>query len=235
MDVVWDIANMVAGPFTYPHFRTHGLHHPVREWAGTLRRWATRPRPAPLPEGGPLFLMALQLETDFMIRRAGPPDGLAGALRRVAASFAAHAPAGAKLIVKPHPLDPGLTDWRAIAAEAAGDRALWRDGGGIEPLLPRLTGLVTVNSTAGLTALRAGVPVAALGRASYDALCWDGPLDGFWRAAAPPDPARVRAFVQALAAATQVPGHFDGPRMAAGAEAVAARILGERPAGRRAA
>jgi capsular polysaccharide export protein len=226
MDVAWDLANIIASPFSYPHFRTHALRHPAAEWAGTLRRWARRGRPAPLPDDEkPLFLMALQLETDFQIRHHGPPEGLPEALRRVAASFAAHAPCGARLIVKPHPLDPGLVDWRRIAEAAAGERILWRDGGAIEPLLPRLAGLVTVNSTAGLTALRAGVPVTALGQAIYEPLCWRGRLDAFWREAAPPDPSRVRAFVRALAAATQVPGHFDGPRMAAGAGAVAERIL----------
>ncbi len=235
MDVAWDLVNMAAGPATYPHFQTHALRDPVAEWAGTLRRWATRRRPPPLPAGGPLFLVALQLETDFQIRVNGPPEGLAAALGRVCADFAAHAPAEARLIVKPHPLDPGLTPWRRIAEEAAGARALWRDGDALEALLPHLSGLVTVNSTAGLQALRAGVPVVALGRANYAALCHDGPLAAFWRAPAAPDPARVRAFVRALAAATQVPGHFDGPRMAEGAAAVAGRILDAPPAERRAA
>jgi capsular polysaccharide export protein len=226
MDVAWDLANMIAGPVSYPHFRTHALTHPVREWAGMLRRWSMRRRPPALdPAEGPVFLVALQLETDFQIRMHGPPGGLPAALERVAQSFAAHAPPEARLAVKPHPLDPGLTDWRPIAEDALGRRAVWVDGGALEPLLPKLAGLVTANSTAGLTALRAGVPVALLGRANYEALAFGGGLDRFWTEAAPPDPARVSAFVRALAAATQVPGHFDGPRMQAGADAVAARIL----------
>lgn len=238
MDVAWDLANLAVGRWTYPHFRTHALDHPAREWAGYARAWAARRLGgaarartlAAIRDGaGPVFLVALQLESDFMIRRAGPPGGLRAAFAALCADFAAHAPAGARLAVKPHPLDPGLAPWRRIAAEALGPRALWLDGGDLAALHPHLAGVVTANSTAGLAALRDGVPVALLGRAVYEDLAWRGPLAGFWRAPPRPDPARVAAFLRALAAATQVPGHFDGPRMAAGAEAVADRILA-RPA-----
>ena len=236
MDVAWDLANLTVGRVTYPRFRTHGLHHPASEWLGVARRAAARrlagrAQARALAEAdGPLFLLALQLETDFQIRRNGPPGGLRAAVAAACRSFARAAPPGARLIVKPHPLDPGVAPWRRIAAEAAGDRALWLDGGHLDALFPRLAGLVTANSTAGLSALRAGVPVAVLGRAVYEDLAWRGPLDGFWAAPPPPDPRRVRALLRALAAATQVPGHFDGPRMAAGAEAVAERILARPPA-----
>ncbi len=235
MDVAHHLADLALGPWLYPHARRHELRHPVAEWAGWARRAAGWPlraaaRRAALERialaDGPLFMLALQLETDFQMRRHGPPGGGRAALEQVLDSFAAQAPRNAQLVVKPHPLDPGLDPWRRIiAASPAAGRVVWLDGGSAEALLPRLSGVVTVNSTLGLSALIAGVPVATLGTAVYDGLAWRGRLGAFWHAPEAPDRARVAAFVVALAAETQVPGSFDGPGMAAGAAGVAARIL----------
>jgi capsular polysaccharide export protein len=245
MDVAHHLAELTAGPILYPHARRHELRHPVAEWAGWAAKAAAWPvrtagRRAALRaiEGatGPLFLYALQLETDFQMRRAGPPGGGRAALAAALDSFGRVAPAGARLIVKPHPLDPGLDDWRREIAESpAAGRVLWLDGGSAEALAPRLAGVVTVNSTLGLSALAAGAPVAALGRAVWEDLAWRGPLDGFWADPPRPDPARVAAFVAALVAETQVPGAFDGPGMAQGAAGVADRVLAAADAGAAAA
>jgi capsular polysaccharide export protein len=148
------------------------------------------------------------------------------ALARAIASFRRAAPPAARLIVKPHPLDPMLTPWRRLAADP---RTIWLDGGPIAPLTPRLSGVVVVNSTVGLSALRDGLPVAALGSAIYEDLCWRGDLDGFWRDPPPPDPAAVARFVAGLAAEIQTPGAFDGPGMAPGSQGVAELILRRAP------
>lgn len=235
MDVAHHLATMALGWALYPDYRSHEIHGPVAEWAG----WALKALAAPARARsrrralaaldraeGPVFLVALQLETDFQVRDHGPPGGLCAALDAAAASFAAHAPPDAVLVVKPHPLDPGLTPWRRRLRESpAGDRALWLDGGDLDALLPACAGVVTVNSTVGLSALGAGVPVAVLGRAVYEDLAWRGPLDAFWRAPPRPDPRKVAGFRGALARATQLPGAFDGEGMTPGAEAVAEAVL----------
>jgi capsular polysaccharide export protein len=129
--------------------------------------------------------------------------------------------------VKPHPLDP--FPWRCrddLAMEADGDeRVVWLPGGDLSVLWPRLNGVVTVNSTVGLSALLKGVPVFALGRAVYAPLAQTDGLDGFWVSPATLNANRTADFVSALAAATQVRGAFDGEGMTPGAEAVAARLL----------
>ncbi|MEM1276156.1 MAG: hypothetical protein AAGH74_06510, partial [Pseudomonadota bacterium] len=94
-----------------------------------------------------------------------------------------------------------------------------------------LSGLVTINSTTGLSALRAGCPVKSLGKAIYDlpGLTHRGSLDSFWRAPIAPEADRVEMLVRALTAANQVPGGFDGTGVQPGAEAMAARILAPCP------
>lgn len=237
MDIAYDLANLGLGRALYPGYRSHIPHGPLAEWRGWVRkaaRWpARRSRlrralAAISDAEGPIFLFALQLEADFQVRLNGPADGLRGALARASASFAAHAPAGARLAVKPHPLDPQLVPWERLSREGpAGDRTIFLDGGSLEALAPRLSGLVTVNSTAGLSALRAGRPVLTLGHATYDrpGLTHQSGLDKFWSAPERPDPSAVRAFVAALAKATQVPGAFEGEGVRPGAAAVADRIL----------
>lgn len=250
MDVAFSLANILAGPVLHPHYRTHMLTPPHREWAGWIwnkglgapaRRRALAAATARFSaHKGPRFLAPLQLDTDFQMRLHAPPGGVAGHLRRVCASFAAHAPDDALLAVKAHPLDDGWANWAARSREAAeaagiGARLVFFDGGDLGAMIAGAAGVVLANSTVGLTALQAGVPVAALGTAIYDLprLTYQGDLDGFWGAAvtggAAPDAARLQTLLSALGATIQVPGHFDGTGARPGADAVAAAMLAPAP------
>ena len=75
-------------------------------------------------------------------------------------------------------------------------------------LLCNAAGVVTVNSTVGVTALHHGVPVKVLGNAVFDVagLTCQAPLAAFWHDQRPPDPALMDAFLRALVGTTQVKG-----------------------------
>lgn len=231
MDVAHHLANALAAPLGYRRHRSHEVTPAAAEWlgwAGKAARWPLRRRAAAAAlrriadHRGPVFLMALQLETDFQIRTAGPPGGVRGALARAIAAFAAAAPPDALLVVKPHPLDPQIIPWARLAAAP---RVVFLDGGDIAALTPRLAGVVTVNSTVGLSALRAGLPVAVMGRAIYEDLAWRGGPEAFFAAPPSPDRTAVARFVARMAAEIQTPGAFDGEGMRHGAEGAAALIL----------
>lgn len=237
MDVAWNLSNLVLGPLTHPGYRRHQTWHPLAEYAGFL--WTLARARSDASHAGRVlaawggrcrFLFPLQLRTDFQIRAHGPDADLRETVRRVVASFAAEAPPEARLILKEHPQDNGLTPWRRIAKAAAGaaaERVEVIRGGDLAAMLDETAGVVTVNSTVGLSALRAGVPAKALGRAIWDreGLTDRRPLAAFWAAPRPPDPDRVEIFLRALGWATQVRGAFDGPGAAAGAAAVAERLI----------
>ena len=223
-DVVYNFAALL-GRRDFPHWRTHRPWHPLHEYLGWLRRGARRPlvRAASawrmrglLGEGVPYWLMPLQLDGDYQIRRHSPYDSVRQAVAEVLGSFARAAPAGTRLVVKGHPLDNGLVAWAAVvrqAARAAGlsaDRVLYLGEAPFGPLLGQARGVVTVNSTAGVQALTAGKPVATLGRALYDmpGLTWQGRLDAFWTDAGPPDAALVDAFRRVLIARCLIRGGF---------------------------
>jgi capsular polysaccharide export protein len=222
LETIDDLKNSLPNVFLwffYPHYRAHGLYHPFVAYARFLWREgqkgrrdraarAVRERLRP-----PFFLFAMQTDTDFQIRANSQFADMREALTRLFSSFAAHGPREARLLVKKHPGDLGPVDWaREVPrlAEAAGiaDRVDFVDGLSMSAWCADAAGLVTVNSSAGLDGLSAGLPVHTLSPAIYDVpgLTFQGALDRFWHEGTPPDPGLVSDFRKALAAAVQVRG-----------------------------
>lgn len=218
-DVSYHLPN-VAGFAFHPFYRRHTPSHPLADYLAWARRLAGGRRrrgeaariEAELLAGeAPLFLLPLQVEGDYQILAQSQFGTMRAALAHVIAAFREGAPKEARLVVKAHPLDNGEVDWRAEIARhvgADGRRITFLDGGSLAALFPRLAGLVTVNSTAGLDALRAGVPVAVLTPALYDlaGLTHRGPLESFWQAPQPPDPALLADFLKVVVASSQLRG-----------------------------
>lgn len=244
MDIAWNLTNLALSWATHPGYRRHQTWHPLAEYGGFLwkmsRARRDRAHAARVWEDwrqgdAPLFLLPLQLRTDFQIRAHGPDPDLRETAKAVVRSFALHAPPAARLLVKEHPVDNGLTPWRRLLRETAArhgaeDRVEVVDGGDLGAMLDRASGLVTVNSTVGLSALRRGLPVKTLGRAIFDreGLVDPQPLAGFWSAPKPPAPGRAETFLKALAWTSLVRGNFDGEGVAEGAANLAERILAPR-------
>ncbi len=208
----------------YRHWTNHRPWHPLTEGVGWLRRlWrarAARARGEALlgrlaDTSTPYVLFTLQLDADAQIRLHSDFSGMAAALATVIGSFARHAPPGLRLVVKQHPLDNGLTDWRRLTGRLAlehgvADRVDYLEGGDIALVVRPARGLVTINSTTGTLAAAHGVPTVTLGHAVYgiEGIVHTGPLDGFWTAPTPPDPAVFAAFRRVLIERCLVPGGF---------------------------
>ena len=77
-------------------------------------------------------------------------------------------------------------------------------------LLPQARGVVTINSTSGLSALYHGTPVKCLGKCLYDlpGLTHQGALDDFWQLAIAPVGSEVLRLRSLLAHEALVPGSF---------------------------
>jgi len=225
--VRWEIMNQIAtmalAPL-YPQYKRHRSHHPLSEMCGWLKRLAKRPferRYADrlsryLEAARPTYyLLPLQLETDYQIRRHSRFKSMAHVMQEVLESFARSAPEGSHLLVKLHPLDNGIANFRKQASRIAkrlklGRRVLVMDGGHLPSLLARSAGVVVVNSTTGLSALHHGRPVTVLGSAIFDiaGLTFQGPLDNFWHGSAPPDPELFKAFRKVVLTQAQLNGSF---------------------------
>jgi capsular polysaccharide export protein len=208
----------------YKHWNNHRPWHPLVEGMGWLRKLgrskqrnaaAARLMDRLATADTPYFLFPLQLDSDAQIRLHSPFAGIAEALKVVISSFAAHAPAGTRLVVKEHPLDNGVRDWQQVTSDMAlrfgvAGRVDYLPGGDIVPVARKSQGMVTINSTSGTLGLSMGIPVVVLGSAVYDiaGITCQGGLDAFWQAPQAPDPQTFAAFRRVLIDRCLIPGGF---------------------------
>lgn len=244
---LWDMAFHLSSalPWPFRHWDSFLLHPPLTAYLGTgwrILRRAPRLRRAEalldsIPAEAPLFVFAMQMETDYSIRAYSRFPDMDTPLREAVEGFARHAPPDARLLVKVHPLDPGLKRWgrrlrRMALAAGVAARVHYVDGLPLDPLLRRASGLLTVNSTAAIRALQLGCPAMALGQAIWDieGLAHRAGAPAFWTAPRRPDPVLLDAFLRAIAHHLHVRGDFYAPEgRAAGVQAAALRL--ERGAG----
>lgn len=168
---------------------------------------------------GPFFLACLQREGDAQLLRYSHFADNTAFLAEVMSSFARHAPPEARLVVKNHPLDPGLVDLRhmtrCLAVERGlADRVDFIDGGNLAQLCRASRGMVVNNSSAALSAMGFHTPVKVLGDAffDFDGLADQKPLDLFWRDPAAPDVELFIRFRAHVIHRSQVNGNYHEPR-----------------------
>lgn len=221
-EVAYNLTMSVGRP-RFRHYVPDKHYAPVLDYLGWLGKWAfggAARKAAQEAEdlaraGRPFYLLALQLESDYQIRASSGYASLGDMLEEVIASFAVEAPPDVSLVVKQHPMDNGLEAWpwkiRRLARESGvGSRVIAADGGALDLFLEKARGVITVNSTVGLQALRQDCPVIALGDAVYDmqGLTHRSGLAPFWTAPEPPSPDLRAAFLALLADRVQVRGSF---------------------------
>ena len=228
----------------FPFYRSDKYYDPMLDYlSGIPRMWRRRANERHaagvvddlIGHRKAFYLAILQLQGDYQIRHNSPYEHLRSMVEEVTRSFARFASADSRLVFKLHPHDNGREAWpRVIAAAAERHGVAARvdtiDGGSLERLLAAARGMVTVNSTVGLYAIRARCPTKVLGVAVYDlpGLTHQGPLDAFWEAPQPVDAQLAAAFIRALAGTIQVKGSFHNP---AGRAAAIAEIVRRLEAG----
>lgn len=224
---LWDVAYNVANfgfPYFFPHFRSHRPHHIAVEYAGWIKKFSRRGRTRREASGlnqayvaieADYFLLPLQLDSDYQIRVHSPFLGVEAFMDRTIASFAAHSVAPARLLIKLHPLDSGLINWRKYARHSAkrhgvNDRLDIIDGGDLPSLIAGSRGVVLVNSTVGMLSLELGRPTYAAGAAIYNlaGLTHQGGINSFWTAPTPPDSELMSDFRRVVLHRSQVNGGY---------------------------
>lgn len=164
---------------------------------------------------GRFYLFPLQTCDDFQLRTHSDLLSIENAIDVVISSFAEHASKGEALVIKHHPMDRGFCHYRklieALARQrGAAGRVFYCHDLHLPTMLEHARGVVTINSTVGISALLHRVPTKVLGRAFYDmaGLTHRGDLASFWRAADPVDMALFHRFRTYLYEHTQLDGSF---------------------------
>lgn len=222
------------GKARFPGYRHHRSFPPLAQAAGWLRGGMRKPLHArrdrallPMFSGAwasRYFLVPLQVHADYQILEHSRFRDVEEMIDLVVRSFAAHAPRDTLLVLKHHPMDRGNRDYghivRALARELdLGERIVSVHDLHLPTLLKHARGVVTVNSTVGLSAIHHNAPTTVLGDAIYDipGLTAQLPLERFWLEQTAPDRALYQAFVKVLRWTNQHNGNFYRPLVRHGA------------------
>jgi capsular polysaccharide export protein len=224
-EVAFNLLMVFGRPF-FPRYVSDKAFWPVLEYLGWLPVLAVSRRDKRRAEAceralsqskASFNLVAMQMRGDYQVRAASPFTDLQDFVDEVLRSFSAHAPRDRQIVFKLHPLESGYHNWswrihHLARKYGVSDRVIVIRGGDLHRLLQASRGVVLVNSTVGLHALRLGVPTCALGEALYGiaGLCHQGGIDTFWTAPEPVDRRLYDAFERALTG-IQVKGSFFNP------------------------
>lgn len=227
--VWWGFCYFTVGALGKPWFR-HYKHHRrmsvlealpwIRSvWRHAWYRWSERGCMEQLHhhKSRPYYLVPLQVHNDSQIGMHSNYKDVPSFIDEVMTSFSHNAPNDTLLVIKHHPMDRGYTDYTAhIARQATAlgieERCLYLHDQHLPTMLDHARGVIVVNSTVGLQALRHGTPTKAMGAAIYNmqGLCFQGTLDEFWVEAprARPDAALLQRFIRHLKNVNQINGSF---------------------------
>lgn len=186
------------------------------------------------------YVVALQVHDDLNLLHHGNGWTMPRLIGEATRWFADHAPPGHRLLFKVHPLDRGHLPYRRLVAAAAhehgcSERVSIVDDCPIGPMIRGSDGLITVNSTSGLIALRHAKPLLVLGDAAYSRaeletlpVTTPAGIESFWRHPKTPREEDVRAFFDRMERESLINGSFYLPAFRAStAEAIGRQIQGE--------
>jgi len=220
-DVLYHLAGLI-NPLVFPHYKNHVPFIAPLEYAGYIKRFSfiklfkyqdTRKINKLVAEKKPFYLLPLQLNSDAQIIRHSQFENMPEVIEYVMRSFAKHAPDGARLVIKNHPLDIGMVAYRKIIKQLArifdvAGRVVYLESGNMNILLTHASGTVTVNSTAGGLAVGLNCPTITLSDAVYNlpGLTFQGGLDAFWKKIPKPDTELFHYYRNTVMYTTQING-----------------------------
>lgn len=182
------------------YFHSYQHHRPfmsLREWLSWTAKLFLKPvrlyrdrKFRHLPTGPqPYFFVPLQLSNDAQVRHHSSFAESLTFIRHVVVSFANHAPNNHLLVIKQHPMAPvGDAEFKCAIDTArqcgVDHRVITLHETHLPSLLKRAKGVVTINSTVGLSGILHRAPVHCMGHAIYDmpGLTHQGTLEAFWQA-----------------------------------------------------
>lgn len=161
------------------------------------------------------FLLPLQVEIDFQMRQHSRFNSVKESIRYTLESFAQNANENDALLIKHHPQARGFVHYgefiKTLCKELAiTERVLYVHHANLPNIYQSCKGVVTVNSTVGLSAVLHYLPTITLGKAIYNLpqLTFQGELKDFWQSDFQVDESFFQLFQGYLQAKTQIQGDF---------------------------
>jgi capsular polysaccharide export protein len=163
------------------------------------------------------FLAILQVYNDSQIRNHSPYKDVRDYINEVMHSFAKKAPSTEFLVIKHHPMDRGHRLYGPLIRQLGkkygiNNRVIYVHDLPMPELLTHSKAVVTINSTAGISALIHNKPLKVMGRALYDikGITYQGHLNQFWTSGFKPDMKLFKQFRLYLLKNTQINAVYYG-------------------------
>lgn len=163
------------------------------------------------------FLAILQVYNDSQIRNHSPYKDVRNYINDVMFSFSKKASATDYLVFKHHPMDRGHRLYGPLIKKlgkqyGVSDRVIYVHDIPMPRMLAHSKAVITINSTAGISALIHNKPLIVMGQALYDikGLTYQGHLNQYWAANFKPDARLFKKFSIYLRANTQINAVFYG-------------------------
>ncbi|QBY03535.1 capsular biosynthesis protein [Thalassotalea sp. HSM 43] len=161
------------------------------------------------------FLLPLQVQVDYQLREHSPFSSVEEVIKHVVISFAKNANKAEALLIKHHPQDRGFFNYRKLIKRLAlqhnlMDRVFYVHDVNLPDIYRHAKGVVTVNSTVGISSLIHHLPTMTLGKALYDieGITYQGSLNDFWTSNFTVDEELFAKFHSHVQQQTQIPGDF---------------------------
>jgi capsular polysaccharide export protein len=176
----------IVGGRKFPLYEYHRPQEPLTEMAGWIRSYIAKTSAAFLGtvdasdqkrwlsiKGARKFVVGLQLESDFQMRKHSDVRSNKALITQIIKSYADNAASETYLIFKIHPFDhewsTRLSEIKTIASRyGVEERVLSIVDMPPSELLSDCQGFIAINSTLALEALRKGVPTKLLGKALWN-------------------------------------------------------------------
>lgn len=207
----------------YQHHRILNIRYYIKLWgiSGVKRlNYALRDRTfakkVERGQFGDFYILPLQVYDDSQVRVHSDYSSVESFLKEVLDSFVKNAPSDLTLIIKHHPMDRGFIDYGKTIQEYIDrypelkKRIFYIHDVPMPVFLRYGKGMVTLNSTSGISALLHGMPVMTMGRAHYNipGLTYQGKLDDFWHNPGKPDMDLFSAYRRFHLNKTHINGSF---------------------------
>ncbi|MCW9732354.1 capsule biosynthesis protein [Avibacterium sp. 20-15] len=207
----------------YKHHRIYNLNYYIKLWLISGIKhiyYATKEkffiRKIDQNKLGDFYILPLQVYDDSQVKVHCDFESVEQFLIYVLDSFVKYAPHSLTLIVKHHPMDRGFISYKHIITRYLSkypelkERLFYVYDIPMPVLLRHGKGMVTLNSTSGLSALIHNMPVLTLGRAHYDIpdITHQGSLEEFWHNPQKPDAEAFQAYHLYHLHKTQLNGSF---------------------------
>lgn len=157
------------------------------------------------------YLAILQVYNDSQIKNHTAFNDISDYIYSVMLSFSQAAYGEYQLVFKHHPMDRGHRNYAELIKRLSAEmgitgRVIYVHDLSMEQLLIHAKSVITLNSTAGITALAYNKPLKMLGKALYDieGLTYQGSLQQFWQTEFKPDADLFDKFIRYLIENTQV-------------------------------